>query len=1068
MASSSPLLSRGWASGEGSDPVKLPEHGILSDGPLEGTVQHDIDSNGTFEAPAEVAPCDDGYDPKQPNAIQPESNAFEGLDADNYQPQQKLQQRSARVSGDTKRALLVLCLLGLTSLLFVRSHLTKVSTPFSLGRSSCNHPGCYSPLNSLFGEKLASRFSRLSGGNSGSKVDVDIDIELQLRERFRGASAAARAEDESDLDLGINKGFLLRSTKALLAAAQQYGGNDIDKEEAELAQLGTRRDSSDDAARTSLAIREFNLSVSDMFYSFDDLRDRQGPFCAPLRHCSVKRRGQFFLKGGSWMPLSETQKPELRSSRRSTAEHIENAPMFDHGDHAREERFNPYDCWLYEFTGEEQWAKTTQLERIGIFLANDDETLLSSAAQEYDILHNLHMERPHGFQEEEELFIRLASTLENLRQGYSPRLDVTLVIAWHALGDEKALIKQMLRIAARLPADRVNVVWASQPFRDPKDAEDTAMPVNSHMQAELAAFADGGSRVDGESIMLLETGDVEEDLGEEAEIAKLNRLELAWEELEPFLSEYVIVDLRSSEEESSADFSSQDTLYKEMSDFTSEHASITTTLSRFQDGWVPMAHRKRLLLLICKTGAFSSEGARLLRLRGFENAVALEGGLDSFADITTNDDLHNDDDDDDDSLMNEKNETAMLKRVAPIHEPLMLARAVTITGIDLFAPTLTAPKDILSPAEDPLTAHFFANYVLNLMFQRKVVQKSQKRDDNHVCQRYQDCTSCFLVNSEVPASRLSTAIFKQHLTIFRVPTVITLAQDQKVWSGTWASFLQQNRNQALSVRADYETVASRKFTTKSMEKYLNEAGILQKDPKTNKYHVVTEEMQREAAEKIRRLQKNKGGATNELPKYAGNNKLTPQQMNQMHFKYPEWYSRAELQRPSMWLGPRGSYSALHVDHRNNGNLAYQVLGEKRWHLFPPRVEPWVYERRVGVVDWSLLIDPLKYSPQHVKAFPLFFLALAHTVIIDVKEGELLYNPDQWRHVVYNSDHSCMLNFWVKKAMDKEERERQQRQVREQEQRFISQKQEIQKLRQQLQREKLQKLRSQNNQKKQQQ
>ena len=312
--------------------------------------------------------------------------------------------------------------------------------------------------------------------------------------------------------------------------------------------------------------------------------------------------------------------------------------------------------------------------------------------------------------------------------------------------------------------------------------------------------------------------------------------------------------------------------------------------------------------------------------------------------------------------------------------------------VDVFAPTLFAPETADMQQMMPAYLKIVA---LNYIFQSRILQLAALPKAQHICRTNHSCSSCFMVHSRLPSSRLTFRLLSNYFTRYGTPTIITINPENRVWSGTWQDFANENGDTPLKVRLNYETVRSRTYRRISIRKYLQLVDILKP--------------QRTPAASVPSIRST-------LPLYAGNNKLSPEAMRNFNFRYPPWFSPKSLQSPSMWLGPKDSVSSLHVDHGNKGNLAYQVLGSKLWHLFSPAAKQYAFLIKIGPVYWSRISDPREYHAKpKLRGFDRFKFALANSMKVHLREGEMLFNPDQWGHAVYNTNASLMLNFWLRKA-----------------------------------------------------
>lgn len=118
------------------------------------------------------------------------------------------------------------------------------------------------------------------------------------------------------------------------------------------------------------------------------------------------------------------------------------------------------------------------------------------------------------------------------------------------------------------------------------------------------------------------------------------------------------------------------------------------------------------------------------------------------------------------------------------------------------------------------------------------------------------------------------------------------------------------------------------------------------------------------------------------------------------------YSRNRpFQLSRFWLSAPDTSTPLHRDMVEN--CFAQVVGRKRFYLYPPSDSPWLYSYsfRSGLPNFSRF-DPER--PDTVR-FPL----TRHVRPIEVvlHPGDVLYLPSRWWHQPRSLDLSISVNFW---------------------------------------------------------
>ena len=139
----------------------------------------------------------------------------------------------------------------------------------------------------------------------------------------------------------------------------------------------------------------------------------------------------------------------------------------------------------------------------------------------------------------------------------------------------------------------------------------------------------------------------------------------------------------------------------------------------------------------------------------------------------------------------------------------------------------------------------------------------------------------------------------------------------------------------------------------------------------------------------------------DLPAYLGNQSLP--ELNLL-CKWPPYYRHYGETRT--WLGPANTVTPLHCDY--DDNLLAQIWGRKRFVLYPPHHDQFLYTREANPVLHASRFDP---EVPDFNAFPL--ARQAKPIECVVGPGELIYLPAGWFHHVRALDESFSANRWVK-------------------------------------------------------
>ncbi|GBG29134.1 HSPB1-associated protein 1 [Hondaea fermentalgiana] len=712
-----------------------------------------------------------------------------------------------------------------------------------------------------------------------------------------------------------------------------------------------------ETARKDL-LTEFGLSGKEDYTSVAQLENAIGTRCPAFRHCGHKvSMGLANWGGGQWI----------------------------------DGFFHPHACWLYHHSGAEPWIKQTPqtLGRIGLLIdllpaamqpvaQRTAETapaqFMESAASKWDSLGYIRASQPSNYGDERALQQQIRQTVLSMLRN-STRLDnveLLAVVRWPKVGTQNlGVARRMLRIANLLPFHSVNVVWALQAYTSGNGLSTTIRENN------LAIDTIRRVRENGETGTISRRPALAFDTLQNLRPARVVALPVLMSDAGGH-GDFLLVDASKHDETTTTTTTANyrgdiDADTNQRLRELSQTLPLETALQGKSLNVDPNVN-----ILVYQTGALETTSdanslGRVLQRHGFRNVLVLgEAASTDLASFAQR--LH-----DQGRLVQLFDHTSLLR------------------GLDLFSFTMALPREIINPSVWEGLGRGVANLVLNVMYTSEITSAAAHPEvSEHPCSSPEICSTCTPQAGRFPGSRLTFELITEYLYLRSAPAVVQLSPKERIWIGSWQNFLQENQNKNITVRSDYTTAKNRNFFEMQLGKFLQETGVVDASGNAIRASSV--------------VQSSPGP-----PLYAGNNKLSIAQMRDYGFKYPSWIPRKFLQRPSLWMGPDRSFSGLHVDHSNTGNLAYQVLGQKEWHLFPPRSSPFMYGRQRGIVTWSLVRDPRRYAKTErlISKFPDFRFAVMEGIVVNVGEGEMMYNPPDWWHAVHNTEASLMLNFWVK-------------------------------------------------------
>lgn len=137
------------------------------------------------------------------------------------------------------------------------------------------------------------------------------------------------------------------------------------------------------------------------------------------------------------------------------------------------------------------------------------------------------------------------------------------------------------------------------------------------------------------------------------------------------------------------------------------------------------------------------------------------------------------------------------------------------------------------------------------------------------------------------------------------------------------------------------------------------------------------------------------------------------------YPFPDWTStrliprRLDFSMRALELligGPGSKFRTLHQDFCHVHAFIFQIVGKKRFYLFPPEESPNLYPDR----EWpnTSPLDP--FGEPDLERFPRF--AQAKGVEVTVNEGEMIFVPSDWWHISKLDEVSIAVTMnWVHRS-----------------------------------------------------
>lgn len=118
---------------------------------------------------------------------------------------------------------------------------------------------------------------------------------------------------------------------------------------------------------------------------------------------------------------------------------------------------------------------------------------------------------------------------------------------------------------------------------------------------------------------------------------------------------------------------------------------------------------------------------------------------------------------------------------------------------------------------------------------------------------------------------------------------------------------------------------------------------------------------------------------------------------------PDYVEDKQVLLTNLWFGPAGNTTKLHYDVPSN--FFAQVVGRKRFLLFPPKETKRLYRYRTKAYNMSQL-DP---DDPDTDRFPLY--RGLEPIEVEVQGGDMLFLPSMWWHQVHSLTTGMSVNFW---------------------------------------------------------
>jgi len=130
---------------------------------------------------------------------------------------------------------------------------------------------------------------------------------------------------------------------------------------------------------------------------------------------------------------------------------------------------------------------------------------------------------------------------------------------------------------------------------------------------------------------------------------------------------------------------------------------------------------------------------------------------------------------------------------------------------------------------------------------------------------------------------------------------------------------------------------------------------------------------------------------------------------------PAGFAGRDGGQSTFWLGTTGAHTPCHFDTYGY-NLVGQVMGSKRWIMYPPEDAAELRPTRVPYEESSVYSD-WDFRPWADQAAQIPPIRGTHPYVVNLKPGDVLLVPRHWWHFVVNNELSISINTWLEHPDD---------------------------------------------------
>ena len=129
----------------------------------------------------------------------------------------------------------------------------------------------------------------------------------------------------------------------------------------------------------------------------------------------------------------------------------------------------------------------------------------------------------------------------------------------------------------------------------------------------------------------------------------------------------------------------------------------------------------------------------------------------------------------------------------------------------------------------------------------------------------------------------------------------------------------------------------------------------------------------------------------------------------------DWLNEYYLANPQLnddyrfvYMGPKGTWTPLHADVFSSYSWSANIVGKKRWLLFPPHQEDFLRD-----IHGQLIYDATSEELNDYKKYKAYDKRSLKYIDIIQKQGEIIFIPSGWHHQVWNVEDTISINHnWI--------------------------------------------------------